>query len=70
MKVGSGGVWRNPPSFDGAKRRPLPRFTDLSGRDKDRLRSFFQEFAKALYPVLVPGAHVFVATNPIVSYRT
>lgn len=68
MRTGRGGVWRNPPSFDGVKRRALPRFTDLSDRDKDRLRDFFQEFADVVYPVLVPGAHVFVATNPIVSY--
>ena len=68
MRAGGGGVWRNSPAFDGVKRRALPRFTDLSDRGRDRLRNFFQEFAEALYPVLVPGAHVFVATNPIVSH--
>src|SRR5580658_10480684 len=30
LRAGRGGVWRIPPSFDGAKRRPLPRFTVLS----------------------------------------
>jgi DNA modification methylase len=68
MKAGRGGVWRIPPSFDGAKRRPLPRFTVLTERDKDSLRQFFARFAKAVYPLLVPGAHVFIATNPLVSY--
>ena len=68
MKAGRGGVWRIPPAFDGAKRRPLPRFTVLSKRDKQALRRFFEQFADSLYPVLVPGAHVFVATNPLVSY--
>jgi site-specific DNA-methyltransferase (adenine-specific) len=68
MKNGQGGVWRIPPSFDGCKRRPLPRFTVLTGRDKDALRSFFTELADKLMPVLVPGAHVFIATNPLVSY--
>ena len=68
MKAGRGGVWRIPPAFDGAKRRPLPRFTVLSNRDKQALRRFFEQFADSLYPVLVPGAHVFVATNPLVSY--
>src|SRR5207249_1302960 len=29
MRNGNGGVWRIPPAFDGAKRRPLPRFTVL-----------------------------------------
>jgi site-specific DNA-methyltransferase (adenine-specific) len=68
LKSGRGGVWRIPPAFDGAKRRPLPRFTVLSNRDKQTLRRFFEEFADAVYRVLVPGAHVFVATNPLVSY--
>ena len=68
MKAGRGGVWRIPPSFDGAKRRPLPRFTVLKDRDKQRLRAFFQAFAEVVYPALVPGVHVFVATNPLVSY--
>jgi DNA modification methylase len=68
LRKGRGGVWRLPPSFDGCKRRPLPRFTVLRSHDRAALRSFFQRFAAALLPVLVPGAHVFVATNPLVSY--
>ena len=68
LKIGRGGVWRIPPSFDGHKRRPLPRFTVLSENDKADLRNFFSRFASALMPVLVPGAHVFIATNPLVSY--
>jgi len=68
MKAGRGGVWRIPPAFDGAKRRPLPRFTVLTNRDKEALSQFFRRFAEAVYPVLVPGAHVFAATNPLVSY--
>lgn len=46
MKSGRGGVWRIPPAFDGAKRRPLPRFTVLTGRDKLALRRFFTNFRK------------------------
>jgi DNA modification methylase len=68
MRRGRGGVWRIPPSFDGAKRRPLPRFTVLTAQDKEALRRFFRRWAEALLPVLVPGAHVFVATNPLVSH--
>src|SRR6516162_5205661 len=63
MKRGRGGVWRLPPAFDGASRRPLPRFTVLKDRDKATLRDFFLSLAEALFPVLVPGAHVFIATN-------
>ena len=68
MKNGRGGVWRIPPSFDGCQRSPLPRFTVLTDSDKEELRSFFARFAAALMPVLVPGAHVFIATNPLISY--
>ena len=68
MKNGRGGVWRIPPSFDGCKRRPLPRFTVLRDHHKDEIRSLFQGLAGRLMRVLVPGAHVFIATNPLVSY--
>lgn len=65
---GKGGVWRIPPSFDGHKRAPLPRFTVLTDGDVDRLQGFFAEWARLLYPVLVPGAHVAVASNPLLSH--
>ena len=68
MRDGNGGVWRIPPSFDGCKRRPLPRFTVLTEADRAALRGFFDRLARALMPVLVPGAHAFIATNPLVSY--
>ncbi|MBI3491230.1 MAG: site-specific DNA-methyltransferase [Acidobacteria bacterium] len=68
MKKGRGGVWRIPPSFDGCQRSPLPRFTVLTEKDRADLRVFFQKFAEVVFPVLVPGAHVFIATNPLVSY--
>ena len=67
-KNGQGGIWRIPPTFDGCRRSPLPRFTVLNDRDKSRLREFFDEFARLLARTLVPGAHVFIATNPLVSY--
>ncbi|MGB8648947.1 MAG: DNA methyltransferase [Anaerolineae bacterium] len=67
LKNGHGGVWRIPPSFDGHKRQPLPRFTVLTEQDRQALRDFFSRFAQAVIRVLVPGAHVFVATNPLVS---
>ena len=68
LRNGSGGVWRIPPAFDGCRRRPLPRFTVLRGRDKEALRAFFARLAGGLMPALVPGAYVFIATNPLVSY--
>lgn len=68
MKNGKGGIWRIPPSYDGCQRSPLPRFTVLTREDKEELRRFFGDLASRLMPVLVPGAHVFIATNPLVSY--
>lgn len=68
MRKGRGGIWRIPPSFDGHRRRPLPRFTVLTETDRAALRSFFTRFAELLFPILVPGAHVFIATNPLISH--
>jgi DNA modification methylase len=63
-----GGVWRIPPSFDGAQRSPLPRFTVLSNLDLRNLESFFFQWAQMLLPILVPGANVIMASNPLLSY--
>jgi site-specific DNA-methyltransferase (adenine-specific) len=68
LRKGKGGVWRIPPSFDGVQRAPLPRFTVLSPQDLRALELFFLEWAQRLIPVLVPGANVVVATNPLLSY--
>ena len=65
---GKGGVWRIPPSFDGSNRQPLPRFTVLSDLDLENLSSFFLQWAGLLLPTLAPGAHVFIASNPLVSH--
>jgi DNA modification methylase len=68
LREGRGGVWRIPPSFDGNKRSPLPRFTVLSRDDITELERFFFAWARLLFPVLVPGAHVIVASNPLLSF--
>lgn len=68
LRVGKGGVWRVPPTYDGHTRSPLPRFTILRPQDLARLEEFFRAWAGALLPALVPGAHVFVACNPLLSY--
>jgi DNA modification methylase len=69
LRAGRGGVWRIPPSFDGHTRAPLPRFTTLSAKEVDDLAAFFNQWAMSLLRVLVPGAHVFIASNPLLSYR-
>lgn len=68
LRTGRGGVWRIPPAFDGCKRSPLPRFTVLSDEDRQGLFSFFGEFARRAFRLLVPGGHVFIATNPLLSH--
>lgn len=68
LRSGKGGVWRIPPSFDGAKRAPLPRFTVLKPSDLEALERFFLAWGRSLVRVLVPGANVVVASNPLLSH--
>jgi DNA modification methylase len=68
LRLGKGGVWRIPPSFDGAKRSPLPRFTVLTAGDLIALERFFFAWGRGLMRVLVPGANVVVASNPLLSH--
>jgi len=68
LRRGKGGVWRIPPAFDGCVRSPLPRFTVLTDDERARLRHFFSDFGRSALRILVPGAHVFIATNPLLSH--
>jgi DNA modification methylase len=65
LRRGRGGIWRIPPSFDGHRRAPLPRFTVLRAADRAALHDFFLEFGQSALRVTVPGAHVLVASNPL-----
>jgi len=68
LRNGNGGVWRIPPKLDGYERQPLPRFTVLTQEEKNDLKQFFFEWAQKAYKVLVPGGHIFIATNPLLSH--
>jgi len=68
LRNGVGGVWRIPPAFDGHKRSPVPRFTTLRQQDLLHLSVFFRGWANAAFRVLVPGAQVLIASNPLVSH--
>ena len=68
LRRGKGGVWRIPPSFDGHLRSPVPRFTTLTKDQLTYIGTFFFVWTRLLLPKLVPGAHVVVASNPLVSY--
>jgi tRNA G10 N-methylase Trm11 len=67
LRGGRGGVWRIPPMLDGRRRSPLPRFTVLDATDRAALYAFFTGFAREAVRVLVPGGHVMIATNPLLS---
>lgn len=64
---GNGGIWRIPPSFDGHQRAPLPRFTALTEKEREKLRRFFFKWAKLIVKVLRPGGHLFIASNAFLS---
>lgn len=68
LRNGRGGVWRIPPSFDGHKRAPLPRFTVLDEQDRRDLYEFFKRLGDALVRVTVPGANIVVASNPLLAH--
>lgn len=68
LREGKGGIWRIPPSFDGSRRAPLPRFTVLTSTDHQALERFFFEWGRSLVRILVPGANVVVASNPLLSH--
>ena len=70
QREGRGGVWRIPPAFDGAQRKPLPRFTVLSEDELAQLHSFFSAFAYGALRALAPGGHLFIASNPLLSTTT
>jgi len=67
-RKGRGGIWRLPNSFDGAKRQPTPRFTVLDDHDRMGLLAFHLRLAPELFRVLVPGAHVMLASQCLVSH--
>ena len=68
LRAGRGGVWRIPPSFDGHRRSPLPRFTIMTEQDRKELQSFFRRFAALVARAIVPGGNVIVATNPLLQH--
>ena len=68
LRRGKGGLWRIPPSFDGHRRSPLPRFTVLSDDDRASLQVNFKTLAALLFRVVVPGGNVAIASNPLLSH--
>jgi site-specific DNA-methyltransferase (adenine-specific) len=65
LRNGKGGVWRIPPKIGGCDRKPVPRFTVLSQEDLKQLRVYFHGWGKLILRALVPGGHLFIASNPL-----
>lgn len=66
---GRGGIWRIPPSFDGHQRQALPRFSVINddAAAREEFAAFFTRWGRAAIRVLAPGAHVIIATTPLLS---
>jgi DNA modification methylase len=62
------GIWRIPPTLNGTTRAPLPRFTVLNENDLKNLYLFFFTWGAKALRVVVPGAHMFIATNTFLSH--
>jgi DNA modification methylase len=65
LRAGRGGVWRLPPKWDGCERKPLPRFTVLTSKQKKDIEVFFCSWAAVIIPKIRPGGHVLIAGNSI-----
>lgn len=68
MRRGSGGNWRQPPTLNGCRRKPKPRFTVVTPKEAAAMREFFDRMARAAFVALVPGAHVILAGTPILAH--
>ncbi len=69
MRKRSGGIWRIPMRIGGYERNLLPRFTALTEKDIVDLNRFFRDFAEVAFNVVVPGAHMFMASTSLVSHH-
>jgi site-specific DNA-methyltransferase (adenine-specific) len=67
-RKGNGGIWRLPQSYDGYTRAPMPRFTVLGAADHERIEAFHSRLAPLLLRVLVPGGHVVMASQNLISH--
>lgn len=65
---GTGGVWRLPQQYDGYARRPAPRFTVLTASDRVAIQAFHVTLATHLLRVMVPGGHVIIASQTLLSH--
>lgn len=67
LKNGKGGIWRIPPSLGGHKRKPVPRFTVHTPDDIMRIQTFFRDWGKLAFRILVPGSYLIIASNSLMT---
>lgn len=67
LRNGRGGVWRIPPKIGSCERKPLPRFTILSRDQLIAVKDYFEGWGKLALKALVPGGHLCIASNPLIS---
>lgn len=63
-----GGIWRIPPAMGGSVRSPLPRFTVMNQQELEELHIYFSLWGEKALRVVVPGTHLFIATNTFLSH--
>jgi DNA modification methylase len=68
IRNGNGGMWRLPQQYDGFIRKQVPRFTILTKSELKGISMFHRSLAPLLRRVLVPGGHVFLASQNLLSY--
>lgn len=68
VRNGNGGIWRLPQQYDGVARKQVPRFTVLTGAQLNEISAFHRRLAPLLRRALVPGGHVFLASQNLLSY--
>ena len=69
LRNGVGGIWRLPPKIGNSKRSPLPRFSDLTQKEKHGIQEYFSVLGNVLFPKLVPGGHIIISSQVLVSAR-
>jgi hypothetical protein len=68
LRHGVGGVWRSPTQMNGHRRAAVPRFTVLTASDHQAIGAFYEEFGRLVARVVVPGANIIVAAQPLLSH--
>jgi len=69
LREGRGGIWRIPPSFDGAKRQALPRFSIINddAAARQAFSNFFEAWGRKALRILKPGGHIIIASTQLLS---